>query len=75
MFDFINGIYCTLFGWFISPESCSDFKTNLSLHKRTDVDYMGNETVGGKHKKTRKHMKHKTKKNKTQSNKHKYFMF
>jgi hypothetical protein len=72
MFDFLNGIYCTLIGWFITPESCDDLNTRLSFKKQKDVEGY----IGGKHNKTKKHRKHKTNiKNKTQSNKNKYFIF
>jgi len=57
MFDFLTGIYCFLLGWIITPETCENFSTNLSLHRRVDVQGY----FGGKRKKTIKNRKHKNK--------------
>lgn len=69
MLDFLGGIYCTLIGWFFNPEYCDDLNRRKSFAAKTDLKGY----FGGKHKKTRKNLKHKHGKNKTQTNK--YFIF
>ena len=75
MFDFLTGIYCTLFGWILPSETCTNLQAKVNLERGSTGKDLDKESYfqGGKHKKTRKNLKHKHRKNKTQTNK--YFIF
>lgn len=67
MFDFLTGIYCTLFGWIITPETCSERESTASLYRRSDEPGILGQYFGGA--KTKKHRKHKRRSNKTYKHK------
>lgn len=67
MIVFFDKLFCSLFGWLYTKDQPCRISSGNAIKKMNYSEWQ----YGGKHKKTRKHMKQR--KNKTQTNK--YFIF